>query len=267
MKRKTSRQAAESPAATAQPAPKAYEPTEHERRATQRVIDRREQRPPPPKFKVTYHGVTSAIQADHPEPACNSILLADVLRTDNSVFAEGMLSQIANAAQTGKVLTARDLNFMVATVHAIGPSDPTEALLATQMAAIHNATLDAAHRLRHVESIPQQDSASNMLNKLARTFAAQVEALKRYRVGGEQKVTVQHVTVSANQAVVGINQGGGVPQKNGGQSHAPSDTSQSGPALLGHEQAIPMPMPSASGEGRIGVPNARGAGRGAKRQG
>jgi len=44
------------------------------------------------------------------------------------------------------------------------------------MAAIHNATLDAARRLRHVESIPQQDSASNMLNKLARTFAAQVDA-------------------------------------------------------------------------------------------
>ena len=34
--------------------------------------------------------------------------------------------------------------------------------------------------------IPKQDSAKRAFNKLARTFAAQVETLKRYRGGGEQ---------------------------------------------------------------------------------
>jgi hypothetical protein len=34
--------------------------------------------------------------------------------------------------------------------------------------------------------IPQQDSAVRAFNKLARTFAAQVETLTRYRGGGEQ---------------------------------------------------------------------------------
>jgi hypothetical protein len=53
-----------------------------------------------------------------------------------------------------------------------------------------------------VENIPQQDSAARAFTKLARTFASQMEALKRYRTGGEQKVTVQHVTVNADQAVV-----------------------------------------------------------------
>jgi hypothetical protein len=51
--------------------------------------------------------------------------------------------------------------------------------------------LTFARRLAHVETIPQQDSASNAFNKLTRTFAAQVEALKRYHGGGEQKMTVQ----------------------------------------------------------------------------
>jgi hypothetical protein len=46
-----------------------------------------------------------------------------------------------------------------------------------------------------VDTISQQDSASNAFNKPARTFAVQLEALKRYRTGGEQKVTVQHVTM------------------------------------------------------------------------
>ncbi len=37
-----------------------------------------------------------------------------------------------------------------------------------------------------------------------RTFATQMETLKRYRTGGEQKVTVQHVSVSeGGQAIVG----------------------------------------------------------------
>ena len=77
-------------------------------------------------------------------------------------------------------------------------------MLAAQMAAVHNATMTFARRLNHVDNIPQQDSAERAFNKLARTFAAQVEALKRYRTGGEQKVTVQHVTVNeGGQAVVG----------------------------------------------------------------
>ena len=64
------------------------------------------------------------------------------------------------------------------------------------MAAVHNATMTAARRLAHVDTISQQDSASNMLNKLGRTFAAQVEALKKYRSSGEQNIKVQHVTVN-----------------------------------------------------------------------
>ena len=61
-----------------------------------------------------------------------------------------------------------------------------------------------ARRLAHVDNIPQQDSAERAFNKLARTFAAQLEALKRYRTGGEQKVTVEHVTVNeGGQTIVG----------------------------------------------------------------
>jgi hypothetical protein len=59
--------------------------------------------------------------------------------------------------------------------------------------------------------LPPQDSAARAFNQLARTFATQVEALKRYRTGGEQKVTVQHVTVNeGGQAIVGnVRKGGG----------------------------------------------------------
>src|ERR1700733_1653622 len=76
--------------------------------------------------------------------------------------------------------------------------------LAAQMAAVHMTTMTFARRLAHVDNILQQDGAERAFNKLARTFAVQVEALKRYRTGGEQKVTVQHVTVNeGGQAIVG----------------------------------------------------------------
>ena len=158
---------------------------------------------------------------------------------------------------------------MLSVVRGIGPGDETEALLASQMAAIHNATMVAARRLNHVETVPQQDSASTMLNKLARTFADSVEALKKYRSAGEQTIKVQHVTVNdGGQAIVGdVSQGGGGTSKNGGQPHGPCTTDECGPALLGHEQAISMPVPGAGGPRLECVPVPRRAGRGTKGQG
>src|SRR5437016_317121 len=58
-------------------------------------------------------------------------------------------------------------------------------MLAAQMATVHMATMTFARRLKHVDTIPQQDSAERAFNKLARTFTTQMEALKRYRTGGE----------------------------------------------------------------------------------
>ena len=92
-----------------------------------------------------------------------------------------------------------------------------------------------ARRLAHVDNIPQQDSAERAFNKLARTFATQMEALKRYRTGGEQKVTVQHVTVSeGGQAIVG-----NVTQ---GRREATPDGVATPPLALTKTEAAPMPI-------------------------
>lgn len=78
------------------------------------------------------------------------------------------------------------------------------------MATVHVATMATARRLANADNIAQQDSVERAFNKLARTFTAQVEALKRYRTGGEQKVTVKHVTVNeGGQAIVGNVETGG----------------------------------------------------------
>ena len=106
-------------------------------------------------------------------------------------------------------MDSENSNFVMAVVRSVKPRDELEAMLATQMGAIHAATMMLARRLNHVETIPQQDAAERALNKLARTFATQMEALKRYRTGGQQKVTVEHVTVnSGGQAIVGAVEAG-----------------------------------------------------------
>jgi hypothetical protein len=62
---------------------------------------------------------------------------------------------------------------MLAVVKGIEPQDQVEAMLAAQMAAVHNATMTFARWLAHVDNIPQQDSAERAFNKLARTFVSQ----------------------------------------------------------------------------------------------
>jgi hypothetical protein len=157
----------------------------------------------------------------------------------------GLFSQLANAASHGCQIDEETFNFMLSVVKGLKPKDQLQTMLAAQMAAIHMATMTFARRLAHVETIPQQDSAERALNKLARTYAMQMEALKRYRTGGEQKVTVQHVSVSeGGQAIVGnVTQpaGGTAPQKPVTTTPALTDTRQQAmPTIKTPAQVAPI---------------------------
>ncbi|MRX49906.1 hypothetical protein GI374_05450 [Paracoccus sp. S-4012] len=137
--------------------------------------------------------------------------LTPLVRAAGSVVvASGLIHQIAVLGSHGRRTDAEASNFALGFVDGMEPRDAAEALLLTQMAAVHQSTMMLARRLNHVENIPQQDAAERALNKLARTFAAQMEALKRYRSKGQQLVRVERVTVeSGAQAVVGnVSHGG-----------------------------------------------------------
>jgi hypothetical protein len=79
-----------------------------------------------------------------------------------------------------------------------------------------------------IETVPTERSTS-----LREPFVTQMEVLKRYRSGGEQTVTVQHVNVSeGGQAIVG-----NVTQ------HAPAvptDKSAVAPAAIADARVQPM---------------------------
>jgi hypothetical protein len=178
-----------------------YEPTSQE----QTVIARHRARKSAsevPRLKVLTAEGSATISLDHPDQAIGAALLMEGLGTADADFLTGLLRQLA--AASGLQIDEQELSFMLAAVKGIKPRDELEAMLATQMAAIHMATMRSARHLAGAENIPQQDSAERALNKLARTYTTQMETLKRYRSGGEQTVTVQQVSVSeGGQAVVG----------------------------------------------------------------
>jgi hypothetical protein len=126
----------------------------------------------------------------------------------------GIIGQIASLGSQATRIDEGASNFAIGFVDSMEPKDAAEALLFTQMAAIHQATMMLARRMNHVENIQQQDAAERALNKLARTYAAQMDTLKRYRSKG-QMVRVERVTVeSGGQAIVGnVSKGGAADEK------------------------------------------------------
>ena len=252
------------------PAPKTetYTPTAKEAAIAAELLERRRQAPPPIKFKLSESGGKTIVEQEHPSQTVSTAVLMHNLGSINGHFTECLLSQLANVITTGTTLNPEGLNNAVAMVQGIRPADETEAMLAAEMVAIHNATMTAARRLKNVDMITQQDSASNMLNKLARTFATQVEALKKYRSAGEQTIKVQHVTVNeGGQAIVGnVRTGGGGTSETGGQPHEPCQVDELSPALLSNVQALAAGVPSPSGKWLDRVPVSRRTRRGTQGQ-
>ena len=122
----------------------------------------------------------------------------------------GLIHHISVQGSYGKTFDEAAANFALAFVDSMKPSDAVEAVLLTQMAATHQAMMMMTRRLNQVQTLPQQESAERAVNKLGRTFASQVDALKRYRSKGQQVVRAERVTVAeGGQVIVGNVETGG----------------------------------------------------------
>jgi len=123
-------------------------------------------------------------------------------------FGERLFRQAA--AFTPAPTRENALDFTTSVIVGSKPKDAFEAMLAAQMAAVHLATMRVAGTLSGAQFPRQIGSAGRSLNQLARTFAMQMDTLKRDRSSGQQ-VVVKHVTVNeGGQAIVGdVRTGGG----------------------------------------------------------
>jgi hypothetical protein len=180
-----------------------YKPTVGEIDAIKRQIARQRSQPSI-RLKASEKDGQRIISVDHAIDSIGRALLYDALSTADPDFLFGLLSQMSNGGYRGREVSDDILNFMLSVIKGGKAKDQFETMLMAQMAAVHIATMRSARELEMAPVLPQADMAGRTFNNLARTFAMQLETLKRYRSGGEQKVTVQHVSVNeGGQAIVG----------------------------------------------------------------
>ena len=105
----------------------------------QKCLDRAAAQPAP-RLKVTKND-GAGINLDHPDAAVGQALLAEALGTADLDFVEGLVRQIADAAAPDRQFDEAKLNFVLSLVKGAQPRDQLEAMLATQMAAVHMSTM------------------------------------------------------------------------------------------------------------------------------
>jgi hypothetical protein len=156
------------------------------------------------RVKVVTENNVSKLVIDYPDKAAASVLLKEALGSADTDFLLDLCRQVTWVSSAVPGVYEQRLNFIFSVIKSIKPKDQLEAMLAAQMAAVHLATMSFAGGLARVDTIPRQDSAGRLFIQLVRTYATQMEALKRYRTGGQQNVTVHHVSVGGGgQAIVG----------------------------------------------------------------
>jgi len=128
--------------------------------------------------------------------------LTDALGTTNPDFVDGLFGHLLDASTRGAgKCDPRELFFMLAVITEKKPKDPLIAMHLAQMGAVHAALMKAAGEVEQADLLPHKEFAMRAVNQLGRTFAAQLDALKRYH-----SVPLHNVSVSVSeggQAIVG----------------------------------------------------------------
>ena len=92
----------------------------------------------------------------------------------------------------------------------IAPQSELEGMLAAQMISTHNAAMECLRRsMMEGQTFEGRNLALTHAAKLLGLYERQLAALDKHRGKGQQKITVEHVTVEAGgQAIVGTVQAG-----------------------------------------------------------
>jgi hypothetical protein len=177
----------------------------------------------PVKFKeVKGKAGKITINCEYPDGLLYPAKMSEAFGTTNPELCKYLLAQVTGTFEGTFSSDGRDnemvvtaINATMALLNGIQPKDEIEGMLVVQMIGVHNVATAAMRRgmLKDQTFAGRQANIDNA-TKMLRTFVAQMEALKKYRTGGQQKMIVEHVSVNeGGQAIVGtVNQGGG---KNG----------------------------------------------------
>lgn len=171
----------------------------------------------PLKFKtVKSKSGNHTIDFQNPDDCLKFVQFTEAIGTADRDLQVYLLQQVMTAFKgiedENKEKIASIANNALAMLNGIQPQDEIEGMLAVQMVGVHNMAMETLGRaILNSQTFAGKETNVNQATKMLRTFIAQMEALKNYRTGGQQKMTVEHVHVNeGGQAIVGmVNQGGG----------------------------------------------------------
>ncbi|MBT4922524.1 MAG: hypothetical protein HON23_05870 [Rickettsiales bacterium] len=130
--------------------------------------------------------------------------LYDTLGTADSDLSSVLIEKLLTLYGT-QDFSSKEMNGALGFLQDMKPADPAEAILLTQMYGTHLLSCKTMGNA----NIPGQISEGvtdniNRATKLSRTYMAQMDALKKYRGKGQQKITVEHVNVNeGGKAIIG----------------------------------------------------------------
>ena len=119
------------------------------------------------------------------------------------------LNEIARLLWLPAELSERDREALIVKAidqfKSINPTDATESMLATQMIGTSSAAIDCLRRaMLPGQTFEARDMTLKHAQKLMTLYTQQMAALDKHRGKGQQKITVEHLTVhDGGQAVVG----------------------------------------------------------------
>lgn len=157
--------------------------------------------------------------------------LKSVIGVKDTELAAQILSDGVVALQ---ITCGKDEAYNVAlqSLHDLKPKDAIEARFALQASALFSHGMSNLSKSAKADMMCHADHYSNKAIKLLRLHNETIEALTRYRRGGEQKVTVTHAIITEKAIVNNFNGVGGVSTKNEGESPCSSQNAAQKPEQM-----------------------------------
>ncbi len=163
----------------------AYEPSERETAALEAVADKVRAKGPAPYLKMDFDEETRSVEVsyDHEDQTTAQALSMFQMGTGDTRFHVGLVHQISALGEHGKPVSETASNFALSVIRGVQPTDEVEAMLATQMAAVHQSTMMMARRLTPIKTLESFDfSFQPSLDRHRIMALAQLEFINRAEV-------------------------------------------------------------------------------------
>lgn len=184
-----------------------------------------------PEAVVEHTDVGARIDVYHPRKEAAWPLMMNAFGTANFHFASGIICRTARVASHGDEVDREGVNFMVATVAALKPTNEMESMLAAHIAALNAAGLSCADKIAHAHHPTHLQAAGNAYGKVCKALANSMELYRRFQTPKPAAAVQNASAKEGDQAIV---------EQNTKIVEEGLDKGSSEPLMITDQKAVPM---------------------------